>query len=135
MALSANDPRPPYRQIADELIAQIANGDVVPGGKLPSARDLMQRYDVANQTVQSALRVLRTQGLINSVPGRGTFVSEEIDLDALAVTVSDDSRPSPEFVALNERLDTLAGELQSVQDRLERIESARSKPKSPARKR
>ncbi len=135
MALSANDPRPPYRQIADELIAQIANGDVPPGGKLPSARHLMQRYDVANQTVQSALRVLRTQGLINSVPGRGTFVSEEIDLDALAVTVSDDSRPSPEFVALNERLDTLAGELQSVQDRLERIESARSKPKSPARKR
>ncbi|MCP4964708.1 MAG: winged helix-turn-helix transcriptional regulator, partial [bacterium] len=69
MALSANDPRPPYRQIADELIAQIANGEVAPGGKLPSARDLMQRYDVANQTVQSALRVLRTQGLINSVPG------------------------------------------------------------------
>lgn len=135
MALNANDRRPPYQQIADELLAQMASGELGPGDKLPSARDLMQLYDVANQTVQSALRVLRSQGLINSVPGRGTFVTDDIDADTITDADFDGRRPSSEFVALTERLDSLAEVVQVVQERLDRIEGSRSRrSKPPARK-
>ena len=61
MALDANDTRPPFRQIAADLRQLIATGSLQPGGRLPSTRELMDRYEVASQTVQSAIRQLRAE--------------------------------------------------------------------------
>jgi DNA-binding GntR family transcriptional regulator len=69
------DYRPPYIQAADVLRAAIASGELSPGQKLPSARELQQRFDIASSTVQNALRLLKEEGLIYSVQGRGSYVS------------------------------------------------------------
>ncbi|MBT2445669.1 GntR family transcriptional regulator [Streptomyces sp. ISL-43] len=72
----ADDPRPPYVQTADALRKQIQDGRLAPGAKLPSARDLQSQYGIANSTAQNALRVLKEEGLIYSVQGRGVFVRQ-----------------------------------------------------------
>ena len=64
----------PYQQVAAQLREQIASG--VLGPRLPSAMDLAEQMGVAPNTVQRAMRVLREEGLVYSVPGRGTFVTE-----------------------------------------------------------
>jgi DNA-binding GntR family transcriptional regulator len=51
---------------------QIARGTL--GPRLPSAKTLAEQMGVAPNTVQQALRVLREEGLIYSVPGMGTFI-------------------------------------------------------------
>jgi DNA-binding transcriptional regulator YhcF (GntR family) len=72
----ADDPRPPYVRTADALRKQIQDGQLAPGAKLPSARDLQAQYGIANSTAQNALRVLKEEGLIYSVQGRGVFVRQ-----------------------------------------------------------
>ncbi len=64
-------------QIADDLRRKISEGELGPGDRLPSARELMQVYDVSNTAAQSALRTLRMEGLTDSVQGRGTFVKSD----------------------------------------------------------
>ncbi|MCP4968669.1 MAG: winged helix-turn-helix transcriptional regulator, partial [bacterium] len=83
MAISPDDTRPPFRQIADDLRELIANGVIPPGTRLPSTRELMDRYDVANATAQSAIRVLRDENLVETVPARGTFVHTDLDITQL----------------------------------------------------
>jgi DNA-binding GntR family transcriptional regulator len=72
----ADDPRPPYVQTADALRKEIQNGRLAPGAKLPSARELQEQYGIANSTAQNALRLLKDEGLIYSVQGRGVFVRQ-----------------------------------------------------------
>ncbi|MFE0186943.1 GntR family transcriptional regulator [Streptomyces sp. NPDC058989] len=69
-----DDPRPPYIQAAEVLRRQIKAGTLKPGDKLPSARELQDRYGIASSTVQNALRLLKSEGLVYSVQGRGSFV-------------------------------------------------------------
>jgi GntR family transcriptional regulator len=71
-----NDPRPPFRQIADDLRKQIESGKPGPGEKLDSIKQLADKYGVAGQTIQSAVRVLRNDGLVVSQHGRGLFVRD-----------------------------------------------------------
>lgn len=61
-------------QVAAYLRDQIQRGRIA--GKLPSLTDLMEETGLSLNTVQRAVRVLRDEGLVYSVPGRGTFVSK-----------------------------------------------------------
>jgi DNA-binding FadR family transcriptional regulator len=76
------DRRPPYQHAADELRREIKAGRYKPGEQLPSYRELQERFSVANMTARSALGVLRQEGLIYTIQGRGSFVS---DFDGTAV--------------------------------------------------
>ncbi|MFF7234518.1 GntR family transcriptional regulator [Streptomyces sioyaensis] len=55
-------------------VVALTGGRLKPGDKLPSARALQNRYGIASGTVQNALRLLKSEGLIYSVQGRGSFV-------------------------------------------------------------
>ncbi|MFF2189169.1 GntR family transcriptional regulator [Streptomyces sp. NPDC058155] len=68
------DDRPPYLQAAEILRKEITSGRLKPGEKLPSSRTLQERYGIASSTVQNALRLLKREGHIYSVQGRGSFV-------------------------------------------------------------
>lgn len=74
MKVDANDPRPPYAQIADALREEIRSAELAPGQRLPSGRSLADEYGVAPMTIQKAIDTLRAEGLVNSYRGRGTFV-------------------------------------------------------------
>jgi DNA-binding GntR family transcriptional regulator len=70
-------PQPPSRQLAALLRAKIESGELAPGTALPSIVALATEHQVATNTVQKALRILKDEGLIVSVPGYGTFVGEK----------------------------------------------------------
>lgn len=71
MSLDPSTGEPLYLQLAGILRAQILGGQLT--GKLPSARELAEQYNVSHRTSESALRVLREEGLIRSTPGLGHF--------------------------------------------------------------
>lgn len=74
--VTTGDPRPPSRQIADELRLAITSGELAPGERLPSARELANKYGVTHVTGNQALNVLKAEGLVDARPGRGVFVRE-----------------------------------------------------------
>ncbi|MGG7572554.1 GntR family transcriptional regulator [Streptomyces sirii] len=65
-----------YVAVADHVAARIAAGDLKPGARLPSERDLAVEYGTSYVTMRRATSVLRERGLIVTVHGRGTFVAE-----------------------------------------------------------
>jgi DNA-binding GntR family transcriptional regulator len=68
---------PPYRQIAAWLRTRIEAGEFRPGeDPLPSEKDLMQLFGVARDTVRRAVQLLRDEGLVVTVPQRGTYVTD-----------------------------------------------------------
>jgi GntR family transcriptional regulator len=69
-------PEPIYRQVADYVAAQIADGTLVRGAKLPAERDLASQWGVAYLTIRRAMRELRERGLIVTTQGRGTYVAK-----------------------------------------------------------
>jgi len=79
MSLDPNDPRPPYVQVASVLRAAILTRKYTPGQQLPSGPELAATYGVARATVQSALRILREEGLIVSRQGSGVYVRERTE--------------------------------------------------------
>jgi GntR family transcriptional regulator len=65
---------PLYLRIASELREQITGGSYEPGARLPTERELMQRYGVSSRTIRVALDQLRAEGLVISKQGTGVFV-------------------------------------------------------------
>lgn len=70
---------PLYLQLADILRARITSGELVPGARVPSEPSLVQQYELGRTTVRHAIAVLRAEGLVVSVRGRGTKVREATD--------------------------------------------------------
>lgn len=68
---SKQDRLPPYQHAADELRRDILQGRIKPGEQMPAIRELQERFGVANMTMRSALNVLRDEGLIYTIHGRG----------------------------------------------------------------
>lgn len=79
MTPPSHDPRPPYQQAAEAIRSDIKAGKLKPGEQLPSHRELQDRFGIANMTARSALRVLREEGLIYTVQGRGSYVADVIE--------------------------------------------------------
>ena len=46
-------------------------------GPLPSVKQLQQEHDVGRDTVLRAVEILRDEGLVFTVPRRGTYVSPD----------------------------------------------------------
>jgi len=78
MTPPTHDARPPYQQAAEAIRSDIKAGKIKPGEQLPSHRELQERFGIANMTARSALRVLRDEGLIYTVQGRGSYVADVI---------------------------------------------------------
>jgi GntR family transcriptional regulator len=66
---------PSYQQLADYLRAAIAEGQYGPRDVIPSLKQLQGETGLALGTVQRAIQLLEDEGLVYTVPGRGTFVS------------------------------------------------------------
>ena len=64
-----------YLQLASILRHQIAHGELVSGQRLPTVLQLAEQYQVAGITVRQAYGLLKTEGLITSDRGRGTYVA------------------------------------------------------------
>lgn len=65
---------PKYKQIYNELRSALANREYLPGSKLPSENELVERFGASRPTVSRALAQLETEGLVERKAGSGTFV-------------------------------------------------------------
>ena len=71
------NPTPLYTQLADVLREMIASGELEPRSPLPSESYLQQEHGIARGTVRMAIGVLRNEGLVVTISGRGTFVAAD----------------------------------------------------------
>lgn len=76
----ADSRQPPSRNIANDLRNQIETGQLPPGAKLPSERELASRYGAARNTAREAVRLLGDAGLVITDHGRGSFVRPDTPL-------------------------------------------------------
>ncbi len=73
--IDAEDPRPVFRQIVDEVQRSIAVGVLKPEDTLPAVRELARQLKVNANTVQRAYQTLEREGSVHVKRGIGTFVS------------------------------------------------------------
>ncbi len=70
--------------IADALRTEIINGRLEPGERVLEI-DLARQFGVSRQPVREAIRTLEREGLLTSLPNRGTFVTRVSLEDAIAI--------------------------------------------------
>jgi GntR family transcriptional regulator len=73
--LGKDVPIPLYYQIKARLLDAIENGQLRPGDRVPSERELTTQFNVSRMTARQALTELENQGYLYRVQGKGTFVA------------------------------------------------------------
>lgn len=64
----------PYLQVMADIRAQIADGSLAPGDRIPSEREIAEGYKVSRTTAVKVLAALRAEGLVEGKIGIGTIV-------------------------------------------------------------
>ncbi|MBB6249474.1 FadR/GntR family transcriptional regulator [Nitrospirillum iridis] len=67
-----------YRHVADAIAADIRRGTYAPGQRLPSERDLAEKFDVSRPTVREAMITLEILGLVEARHGSGIYVTDQL---------------------------------------------------------
>lgn len=62
---------------ADKIRQMIFSGEIKPGELLPSRKELAEQFDVGISTIHEAVQSLSTVGLVESRPGKGTWVRQD----------------------------------------------------------
>jgi GntR family transcriptional regulator len=114
--------KPVYLQVVDQVKAAAAAGGLRAGEPLPSIRPLAEELRVNRNTIAKAYAELESQGVIETVPGKGCFIKEgnspmrkdvrrkllTQEIDAVVVQAYHLNVPPGEFMELvRERLDVL----------------------------
>lgn len=68
-------PIPPYRQIAEIIRRRIGAGEYQPDTRIPTESEIVEEFEVARTTARRAVQVLREEGLVYTVPNRGSYVA------------------------------------------------------------
>lgn len=79
ITVDTRDRKPIWEQLTDNIKDLILRGDLAPGEQLPGVRSLASELTVNPNTIQKAYTELERQGVIYSLKGRGSFVSDNIE--------------------------------------------------------
>src|ERR1700733_10093602 len=71
--------QPTYHRIAHDLAKRIESGELERGSQLPTELELREAYGASRNTIRDAIKRLTSQGLVETRPGQGTFVTRRID--------------------------------------------------------
>ena len=63
------------KQIYRQIKVMVLKGELQPGDRLPSTRDLAQQLSIARNTVITAYEMLVSEDYVNSIPGLGIFIN------------------------------------------------------------
>ena len=74
LQLSFKTGKPVYLQIVDQVKAAAASGAARPGDALPSIRPLAEELRINRNTIAKAYAELESQGVIETLPGKGCFI-------------------------------------------------------------
>jgi GntR family transcriptional regulator, transcriptional repressor for pyruvate dehydrogenase complex len=64
-----------YEQIVQQIEESVQKGALKPGDQLPAERELAQQFGVSRTAVREAIKTLHEKGLVEALPGRGTFIT------------------------------------------------------------
>lgn len=67
---------PIYEQIKEQIVMLVNTGIYKPGDRLPSIRNLSNQLNINVNTIKHSYAQLETEGVINSVQGKGVFIAE-----------------------------------------------------------
>ena len=70
--------QPLYEQLVEQLRRQLYLGVVEAGQAMPSVRQLATELGINPNTIQKAYRRMEAEGMIISVPGKGSFISDNL---------------------------------------------------------
>jgi GntR family transcriptional regulator len=87
-AIDRSSPLPFYHQLKQILLADLRDRGLSPGDRLPGDHELCATYDVSRTVVRQALSELETEGVIERIKGRGTFVAPQRTSEHLVQTLS-----------------------------------------------
>jgi GntR family transcriptional repressor for pyruvate dehydrogenase complex len=68
--------------VAEQILAKINSGELMPGSRLPAQRDLATMLGVGRSSVREAINALVVAGVLEAVHGKGTFVTHDPRSDA-----------------------------------------------------
>src|SRR5574338_611692 len=85
LLLDASSSEPLYRQLYDALRRAILTGQLKPGTRLQSTRELAAELGVSRNTVLTAFEQLLAEGYLEGKTGSGTFVSTALPEELLTV--------------------------------------------------
>lgn len=71
---------PIYEQLNKSISKMAALGALEPNEQLPSVRTLAQDLGINPNTVQKAYQLLEQNGIIYSVPGKGSYISSDLSV-------------------------------------------------------
>lgn len=74
---------PLYKQIIQDILQKIYTGELRPGDRVPSERELSDMYHVSAITSKNALMELSDKGYLTRIRGKGSFVSKEEQLNQI----------------------------------------------------
>src|SRR5215475_10336621 len=69
---------PIYRQLFTQIVMAILSGDLKPGERLPSTRELARRFSIHPNTVSAGYRQLTEEGWAEYRHGSGVYIQSEI---------------------------------------------------------
>ena len=67
-----------YAKVKADILAQIGSGQLKEGDKLPSERELCQFHQVSRVSIRRAIAELVLSGVLETIPGKGTFVKKRM---------------------------------------------------------
>jgi len=104
---------PLYRQIAEDLRGKIESGELGQGTQLPTEIELREHYGASRNTVRDALRWLVTRGLVNTLPGQGTFVLGKVEPFLTSLLTAPNALPARQEIGLGGETTAYAAEVQA----------------------
>jgi DNA-binding GntR family transcriptional regulator len=64
-----------YKEVSEAIIVEIKSGDLLPGDKLPTEKELIKTYATSKMTIRKSIDYLREKGIVYSIKGSGAFVA------------------------------------------------------------
>jgi DNA-binding FadR family transcriptional regulator len=100
-----------YEEIVDQLKMMIIQGNLKPGDKLPSERELSEQLGVSRSSVREALSALEAMSILDIRSGEGTFVretSQSATIEPLALVLAVENNPEVQLMEVRRVLEVEA---------------------------
>jgi DNA-binding FadR family transcriptional regulator len=75
--ITMSSSRSKTHQIIAAIEARILSGELKPGDRIPSARELREQFDASATPVRDAVNHLKARGVVVGEPGVGVFVADQ----------------------------------------------------------
>jgi GntR family transcriptional repressor for pyruvate dehydrogenase complex len=72
--------------IINEIVQHIKSGELKPGNKLPTERDMSQMFGVGRSSIREAIKGLVLSGYLESSQGKGTFIRKNLPVNDLTLS-------------------------------------------------